>query len=266
MSPLAAASGLPLSSDSSSASCSPLALISSASAYIRPARFEALTLRSGPSSAARAAAVARSTSSGPAKATSQIGSPVAGSMVSNTRPSVASTRSPPMMRGCRRPSTNSRAASESAWAVAVAIAVIVSARDRRPAARSAALDQRQRPDHGCRGDRDAQIPPDARLSGSESQPGHPRRPRLGDGTAEALGAAASVSSGTPSSTTPSHSYELPAPLADHPAHRLGREVERDPDTRVRAARLVPAANLANRLAGERLRESSVVTSAPRAAD
>ena len=40
-------------------------MISSASAYIRPERFEGLTLRSGPSSAARAAAAARSTSSAP---------------------------------------------------------------------------------------------------------------------------------------------------------------------------------------------------------
>src|ERR671924_61780 len=56
MSPLALASGLPLSSDSSSASCSPFALISSASAYIRPARLEGLTFRKGPSSAVLAAA------------------------------------------------------------------------------------------------------------------------------------------------------------------------------------------------------------------
>src|SRR5215211_1067326 len=53
MSPLAAASGLPLSSDSSSASSSPLALISSASVFMSPERFEGLTLRSGPSSATR---------------------------------------------------------------------------------------------------------------------------------------------------------------------------------------------------------------------
>ncbi len=121
MSPLAAASGLPLSSDSSSASCSPLALISSASEYMSPARFEGLTLRSGPSSAARAAAAARSTSSAPAKATSQIASPVAGSIVSNTRPSAASARSPPITSGCGPAWTNSRAAGERASAVAVAI-------------------------------------------------------------------------------------------------------------------------------------------------
>ena len=42
------------------------ALISSASVYISPARFAGETLRSGPSSAARAAATARSTSSAPA--------------------------------------------------------------------------------------------------------------------------------------------------------------------------------------------------------
>ena len=100
MSPFAEASGLPLSSDSSSASSSPFALISSASAYISPARFDGETLRSGPSSAARAAATARSTSSAPAWATSQIGSPVAGSMVAKVRPSAASGRSPPISRAC----------------------------------------------------------------------------------------------------------------------------------------------------------------------
>ena len=126
MSPLAAASGLPLSSDSSSASSSPLALISSASAYMSPARFEGETLRSGPSSAARAAATARSTSSAPAWATSQIGSPVAGSIVSKVRPSAASGRSPPIRRVCGERATNSRAASEdSCWAVAVGMALIV---------------------------------------------------------------------------------------------------------------------------------------------
>ena len=50
-----------------------------------PARFAGESLRSGPSSAPRAAATARSTSSVPASATVQIGSPVAGSIVSNVR-------------------------------------------------------------------------------------------------------------------------------------------------------------------------------------
>src|SRR5215217_891734 len=121
MSPLAAASGLPLSSDSSSASSSPLALISSASVFMSPERFEGLTLRSGPSSAARAASTARRASSAPPWAASQIGSPVDGSIVSNVRPAAASGRSPPITRPCG-PLANSRAASESDSAVAVAIA------------------------------------------------------------------------------------------------------------------------------------------------
>src|SRR5436190_3089939 len=125
MSPRALATGLPLSSDSSSASWSPFALIRSASAYMRLARFDGLTFRSPPSSAPRAAATARSTSSGPAKATSQIASPVAGSMVSNVRPSAASDGSAPITSGRGPPSTNSRAAGERDWAVAVAIARIV---------------------------------------------------------------------------------------------------------------------------------------------
>ena len=125
ISPRAWARGLPLSIDSSSASWSPFALISSASPYMRLERFEGLTLRSAPSSAARAALAARSTSSGPAKATSQIGSPVAGSMVSKVRPSAASSRSPPITSVCGSRSTNSRAAGERDWAVAVAIARIV---------------------------------------------------------------------------------------------------------------------------------------------
>ena len=102
-------------------------MISSASVYISPARLDGETLRSGPSSAARAAATAAATSSGPAWATSQIGSPVAGSIVANVRPSAASGRSPPISSRCGRESTNSRAASESASAVAVGIAVILAA-------------------------------------------------------------------------------------------------------------------------------------------
>src|SRR5204863_3542195 len=98
---------------------------SSGSREISPERFAALTLRSEPSSAARAAAVARSTSSGPPSATSQIASPVAGSIVSKVRPSAASSRSPPITRRFGPPSTNSRAAGERDWAVAVAIAGIV---------------------------------------------------------------------------------------------------------------------------------------------
>src|SRR4029078_4812993 len=77
-------------------------------------------------------------------------------------PPAPPARSPPMTSGRSLPSTNSRAAGERAWAVAVAIDLIVSARRRRPAARargSAPLDQRQRGDHRRRGDRDAQIPP-----------------------------------------------------------------------------------------------------------
>ena len=119
MSPLAAASGLPLSSDSSSASSVPLALISSASAYMNPARFDGETLRSPPSSAARAAPTARSTSSGPPWATATIGSPVAGSIVSNVRPSAASTCSPPIRSFFGPSSTKARAVSDSDWAVAV---------------------------------------------------------------------------------------------------------------------------------------------------
>ena len=88
-----------------------------------PARLDGETLRSGPSSAARAAATARSTSSGPAWATSQIGSPVAGSIVAKVRPSAASARSPPISRRCGALSTNSRADSDSSCAaVAVGMA------------------------------------------------------------------------------------------------------------------------------------------------
>src|SRR5829696_4882843 len=125
MSPFAAPSGLPLSSDSSSASSAPFVLMSSASEYMRPERLAALTLRSGPTSAVRAAAAARATSSGPASATSQITSPVAGSMVSKVRPSAASICSPPIARRLAPEPTNSRAAGESASAVAVAITGIV---------------------------------------------------------------------------------------------------------------------------------------------
>ena len=74
-----------------------------------------------PSKAAVAARTARSTSSGRACATSQIGSPVAGSIVSKVRPSAASVQSGPISSLCGLPDTNARAASESASAVAVAI-------------------------------------------------------------------------------------------------------------------------------------------------
>src|SRR5436190_1995989 len=73
----------------------------------------------GSSSAAAAAFTARSTSSGPACATSQIGSPVAGSIVSNVRPSAASTHSPPIRSLWGAAETNERAPSERASAVAV---------------------------------------------------------------------------------------------------------------------------------------------------
>src|SRR5215203_1724694 len=125
MSPFAAARGLPLSSDSSSASSAPFALISSASAYMRLERLAAWTLRSGPSSAARAAEAARAASSGPPSATSQMTSPVAGSIVSKVRPSAASGCSPPIRSRFGPESTNSRAVGERASAVAVAITGIV---------------------------------------------------------------------------------------------------------------------------------------------
>src|SRR5215216_6287449 len=124
MSPCAYASGLPLSSDSSSASSDRFALISSASVYMSPARFDGLSLPHGPS-AARAALTARSTSAAPAWATSQIGSPVAGSIVSKLRPSPEGTCSPPIQWPCGPASTNCRAGSDSACAVAVAIGEIL---------------------------------------------------------------------------------------------------------------------------------------------
>ena len=72
-----------------------------------------------PSSAAEAARTARSTSSAPAWATSQIGSPVDGSTVSNVRPSAASLHSAPISSLCGPLEMKSRGASESASAVAV---------------------------------------------------------------------------------------------------------------------------------------------------
>ncbi len=236
MSPFALARGLPLSSDSSSASWSPFALIRSASAYIRLARFDGLTLRRGPSSAARAAAAARSTSSGPAKATSQIASPVAGSMVSKVRPSAASSRSPPTTRSCGPRSTTSRAAGERDWAVAVAIALIVACYPRRWITAKAAITSP--PATGTLRYRQAcpSVP--------KCRPGwwlglRPRRVCHAD--VEDVGALEG----------------LAAAVADHPAHRPCGQLARKPHAGGGAAGVVVAENQPHGFAGRWLGKAPV---------
>ena len=79
--------------------------------------------------AARRGDGARRRPAAPACATSQIGSPVAGSTVANVRPSAACGRSPPISRPWGERATNSRAASdESCSAVAVGMRLIVVSR------------------------------------------------------------------------------------------------------------------------------------------
>src|SRR5580765_5132555 len=89
--------GLPLSSVSRRASSSACASTRSPSFHSARERSMGLSFAHGPSSAARAARTARSTSSAPASATVVIGSSVAGFTVVNVAPDAASTASPLMM-------------------------------------------------------------------------------------------------------------------------------------------------------------------------
>ena len=89
--------GLPLSSVSKRASSSACASTRSPSFHNTRARSMGFILAHGPSSAARAARTARSTSSAPASATVVMGSSVAGFTVVNVAPLAASTASPLMM-------------------------------------------------------------------------------------------------------------------------------------------------------------------------
>ena len=87
---------MPTLRDSSSASSLRFATIASASACRSRARSFGGVLPHGPSSAARAASTARSTSASPAIAARASGSPVAGSCRSRISPEAGSTTSPPM--------------------------------------------------------------------------------------------------------------------------------------------------------------------------
>src|ERR1044071_4328638 len=89
--------GLPLSSVSRRASSSACASTRSPSFQSRRERSMGLSFAHGPSSAARAARTARSTSSAPASATVVMGSSVAGFTVVNVAPDAASTATPSIM-------------------------------------------------------------------------------------------------------------------------------------------------------------------------
>ena len=263
MSPFAAFSGLPLSSDSSSASCSPLALISSASAYIRPGPLRGADLaQRALERRPRGRRGALDVLGAGRAATSQIGSPVAGSIVSNVRPSAASTRSPPMTRSADGPRRTRgprlRAPGRWRWPSPSSYRRGTAG----PAARSAALDQRQRPDHGRRGDRDAQVPPGGAVGVREpagDSPtgcarrglGRPARPR-------------------PSTRLVDHAVGL-STTCPHPSQTTRRTASAERANGIRTRVSAPhtscaAADLANRLARPAAREIPRCASVPRAAD
>src|ERR1700677_4506516 len=108
--PAATVFALPLSSDSSSASSSVFSAIRSPSRCRRRPRSDGVSRLQGPSSAARAALTARSTSAALPWATCASTSPVPGSKLSNVSPSSASTHLPLIssLRGC---AVNCRVAS-----------------------------------------------------------------------------------------------------------------------------------------------------------
>ena len=163
---------MPTLRDSSSASSLRFATIASASACSRRERSFGGVLPQGPSSAARAASTARSTSASPAIAARPSASPVAGSTTSRDSPEAASTGSPSMKSPCSLP-------------VATATSRTISV-DRRPmlcaqwdprsgpgVCRCRRIGQVSDPRGDARGDRHGEH--DRRRSGADPGPGPARR-------------------------------------------------------------------------------------------
>jgi len=113
------------------------------------------------------------------------------------------------------------------------------------------LDENQRRDHRCCGDRDAEIRPGASLGTEESGWG------LGVGKWKSWSEDAGADDPVVEDVVALEG--LAAAVTDHPAHRLRGQLEGKPHTGSGAARLVLAANEADRLSGHRHGKPSVVS-------
>jgi hypothetical protein len=114
-----------------------------------------------------------------------------------------------------------------------------------------ALDQNQSGDHRCCGDRNAEIGPGASLGTEEPGWG------LGVGKWKSWSEDAGADDAVVDDVVALEG--LVAALTDHSAHRLRRQLDGKPNTGSGAARLVLAANEADRLTGHRHGKPSVVS-------